>query len=108
MIPLLCRAMKFLAGRQMSRRRWPRARLEGPEPLEARLVLSPLGVPPDPSVVSVHQGDYRVFVQGRLPDDTLSSPAPLLLKGVNWSPGSIGTTQANVTQEFAKSYQTDI
>jgi hypothetical protein len=78
----------------------------GPEQLEDRLVLN--GVPTSPSIVSVQPNDYRLIVQDRLPDGTLGAANPLVAHGVNWSPASIGTTQANITAEFAKWYKTDI
>src|SRR4051794_18639374 len=91
-----------------SPRKQPAPSLTGPEPLESRVVPSALGVPAAPSIVSVHQGDYRLFVQDRLPDGSLGPAAALEAKGVNWSPDSVGTDPADLTQEYAKSYQTDI
>lgn len=75
------------------------------ERLEPRELLT---VPALPSIVTVSPNDARVFLQDRRPDGSLSAPSALVINGVNWSPDSIGTPQANLTQEFATWYQTDI
>jgi hypothetical protein len=71
-------------------------------------VFDLIPVPTAPSIVTTLPNDRRIFVQDRRPDGTLSTPAALVANGVNWSPASIGTPQADLTQEFAKWYQTDI
>jgi hypothetical protein len=89
-----------------SRATWPAL-----STLEGRILLcgpEAITVPGLPSIVAVQPNDRRVFVQQRNPDGTLSSPAALVMVGVNWSPDSIGTPSANVTGEFAKWYKTDI
>lgn len=65
-----------------------------------------------PSIVTV-QGT-QLIIQRRLPDGSLDIPRPYTIKGVNWSPGSIGTKVDpgngidERPAEFAKWYETDI
>ena len=74
------------------------------EGLEELLLLS--GVPTLPSIVSVQA--RQVVVQERLADNSLGTAVSLLAHGINWEPTSIGTAEANLTQEFVKWYKTDI
>jgi hypothetical protein len=45
---------------------------------------------PGPSLVSV--SGHRLLVQKRLPDGSLAAPEIYVIRGVNWSPASSGTT----------------
>jgi Interleukin-like EMT inducer/Glycosyl hydrolases family 2, TIM barrel domain len=65
-------------------------------------------VPTAPSLVSVEPGDSRVFVRNRLPDGTLTDPTALVVRGINWSPESVGTPAEGVEQDFVRWYQIDI
>jgi hypothetical protein len=65
-----------------------------------------------PTVVTVRPGDQRIFVQERKSDGTLGQPYTFVVKGVNWSPASIGTDPTSnpqaYQQDFFNWYQTDI
>ncbi|MDD5226122.1 MAG: interleukin-like EMT inducer domain-containing protein, partial [Candidatus Omnitrophica bacterium] len=67
-----------------------------------------VAVPTGTSVVTVKAGDRRLFVRERLPNGTLGAEVAYVSKGVNWSPSSVGTVEANLHLEFAKWYQTDL
>lgn len=73
--------------------------------LEERALLT---VPTLPSTVTISSTDRHVFLEDRRPDNTLGVPSALVINGVNWQADSIGTLTANLTQEFAKWYKTDI
>ncbi|MCX5665982.1 MAG: hypothetical protein NT036_02895, partial [Candidatus Omnitrophica bacterium] len=76
--------------------------------VRVNLIDAEKSAPDVPSIVTVTQGDRRLFVQDRLADGTLGAPYAYTAQGVNWSPASIGTIPANLTAEFIKWYQTDI
>jgi hypothetical protein len=71
------------------------------------LELPLIPVPPQPSIVTVLAGDRRLFVHERLADGTLGAEVAYVSKGVNWSPSSIGSVQADAVAEFVKWYKTD-
>lgn len=81
----------------------------GSKTVEVYLETAPTSaVPIGPSLVTT-QG-YRLMLRRRLPDGTLDSARPYTIRGVAWSPSSIGTS-ADVTnrrREFGTWHRTDI
>jgi|GEM_PF-1288826 len=65
-----------------------------------------LGVPAQPSVVTVQAGDRRLFVQDRLQDGSLAPTVAYVAKGVNWSPTSYNTNPSADPLAFQKGFQT--
>lgn len=59
-------------------------------------------VPNQPSIVRTD--GYRILVQKRFENGTLSTQTPFIIKGVAWSPAGVGTGGG----QFATWYQTDI
>ena len=59
-------------------------------------------VPNQPSIVKTD--GYRLLVQKRFENGTLSTQTPFIIKGVAWSPAGVGTGGG----QFATYYQTDI
>jgi hypothetical protein len=65
-------------------------------------------VPAGPSIVSVEAEGRRLYVRERQPGGALGPATAMVMRGVNWSPASKGTNPANLTDEYAPWYQTDI
>src|SRR5712692_10042994 len=77
-------------------------------PMDVYLDMPAPAAPPLPAEVRFYGRQLRV--KDRLPNGTLSLPYHYLIKGVAWSPASIGTVPslANRRAEFAKWYITDV
>ena len=76
------------------------------------LIFADVSVPNQPSIVSIHSNDRRLFVRDRRSDGTLGDEYAYVMRGVNWSPTS-GTTDPNANpnvfqQEFINFYVSDI
>jgi hypothetical protein len=65
-------------------------------------------VPTGPSVVTTD--GRRLMVQRRLPSGELALPSPYMIRGVAWSPASLGTTSDRWDRqaEFGPSYRLDL
>ena len=65
-------------------------------------------IPPSPSLVTTDH--RRLMVQRRMPDGTLALPSPYMIRGVTWSPASVGTTSDrwNRLAAFTDWYRLDL
>ena len=65
-------------------------------------------VPNQPAIVAVK--GYQLMVQRRLPNGSLDSATPYIIKGAAWAPSSIGTTSAYSSRRaaFGDWYRLDI